>query len=77
MESFFQSDVSFILGLVLVLIAVADYLFLHLLGPKMFASQPEEFKRVMRRIIELAPWWLTACVVSGMFLMIQYWRHQP
>ncbi len=73
-ESFIGSETGLIFGIILIFVAVADYVFFRYFAPHFLRSRGEEFAQSFGRIRRFAPYWITALIVFGLYLILQYVR---
>lgn len=71
MSEFLASDNALIFGLLLLLVAFIDYVFIRYFAKNLSQNNPA-MQEALRRVIGMAPYWIAICVVGGLFLIMKY-----
>jgi hypothetical protein len=73
MDEFLASDTGLIVGILLMLVAVGDYFAMRYIIPHFTKKNPETMKNI-NQLRRFAPYWIAACTVAGLYLVMQYFK---
>lgn len=76
MDEFYTSDTSLIVGICLLILAAGDYVFMRYFAKLMTKNDPL-MEGAMRPARKIAPYWIAACTVAGLYLIMKYVELQP
>jgi hypothetical protein len=74
-ESFIGSETGLILGIALLFIALADYVFFRYFAHRFLKRSGNALNEPMQKARGIAPYWITALIVFGLYLILQYVRN--